>query len=197
MSMADAFTDLDEAVTDDLPEEPVDLDHVNRMLRALRRIEADRANVVAVAEAEAARVFDWLDARTADMDARADAIRDRLRRYHEAVLTDDPRARTIHVPNGTLTARAHTTWDFTDEAAFLAWAAERCPDAIRRKDPIVPPPEIERNEAKRLLVIRDDRDRVVKAGVDPVTSEVPPGLVVHSGVTFSATTEPTAQTEGD
>lgn len=195
MNVSDAFADLDEALTEDLPDELTDADQVNRMLRALRRIEGDRANVVQVAEAEAARIFEWMDARTAEMDARADAIRERLRHYHEAVLRDDPRAKTIRMPNGTLTARAHTTWDFTDEAAFLAWATEHCPDAIRQKEAVTPPPEVDKVAAKRLLVVRDDHDKVLKAGVDPASGEVPPGLVVHTGTTFSASTD-AESTEG-
>lgn len=183
---SDAYRDLEDYLLDDLgdpgvdeAEELRDDDHANRLLRALRRARDRKANVVEVAEAETTRILDWMDDRVATIDADIGRIEGQLQRYHEAVLTQDARRKTIKLSNGTLKSTAQAPeWTYPDEAAFLAWARENAPELVR---PPVPGSEtIDKNAVKQTLVIRDEKSNPVKFGVHPTTHKVPPGLAVDA-----------------
>lgn len=177
MAISDIYDDLDAAVAGDEPdydtepETPDDQDHANRLLRRYARVlrEVDAVNEVYDAEIERIEVrrrhrLDILDGQKAWL-AQA------LEMYHRARLADDPNAKSIELPNGTLKSRRQQPeWTF-DPDVFVAWAAEHHPDLVRVPAPPAPAPD--KVAAKKALSVADG------TAVDPSSGEVVPGVTVE------------------
>lgn len=186
MTIAESWHDLEADLLGPEPdydsEPPVELDRstADRHLRRIAHLDARYAADKEVAEAQIEQVRAWLAGRYATYDAQRAWLHSTLRRFHEALLSIDPRAKTVKLPAGELKMRAQQpSWKFTDTAAFLAWAQENAPDVVR--PPVPSEPSIDVNAAKKLLTQerRDEHDKVV-ATVRGVTADGtrPPGLTV-------------------
>lgn len=154
-----------------------DPDHLmmaERMVRAVARRRRRLATVEALAAARIAEVTAWLDAERHRLST--DWLEEQLAAYHEARLLDDPRAKTISLPSGSLKARkTPDQWNVENVETVLSWAHDVRPELIRTKV------ELDRAEMKRHLKVA--ADGVV---VDPATSEIAPGVTVTPGeVRFS------------
>lgn len=166
-ALVEAWGLIDEHLAEYDPAELVgdvdNVDLVNRMLRARARLIREANAYRAAAEAERARIDEWLDARLASCDTSF--LDHQLQQYHEARLARDPKAKTISLPNGSLTARTQQVWTFDDES-FLEWAKARRTDLLRTKV------EIDKPAVKKAFVVNDD-DRVLDKSsgefVDAVT----------------------------
>lgn len=136
MSAAETYEELDLFMVGDemeLAEPPAlgDVEHVERLLRGLawrqRKIQQARDLV----ESERQRLAEWLEEQELRYDPSFHL--QVLEGYHRARLADDPKAKTISLPSGTLTARAgQPRWDIEAEA-FIPWAQTYAPELLRTK----------------------------------------------------------------
>jgi hypothetical protein len=166
------FADLDEWLIgdeDDLTDpNPGDLEHVERLLRGIAYREREIARARDFAQAVRDRVAEWLEQEEKRLST--DHHRLVLEGYHRARLAEDPRAKTITLPSGTLTARAGQARWSIDADYFVPWAQAHAPELVRTKvEPAL-------SEAKRALTV-DNGNAVTQDG------EVVPGVLVEPGET--------------
>lgn len=207
MTMADPIPDdLDAELygpepTGDDPIDVPDADTADKLLWHRKRAAREVAQVQEFYDLRHAQLEKWRDEQLAKHQARIDFLDGTLGRYHAAVLARDPKAKTIHLPNGTLEARPTVReWDQTEEftnwvlprplvdllaairhnylleAALLVEQFSPLADAVRVKEPAGP--EIAVSDMKDALTRRDDNGKPKAYGVLP-TGEQPPGLTVH------------------
>jgi hypothetical protein len=124
---------------DDEPVAPIDADQADRWLRRLRILaEQDDADTE-LANTERARIDLWLTLQQQHRAKDREWLESSLTLHMENHLrTAGPRAaKTIHLPNGDLIARAAPpVYDYDDEEAFVVWA-ERTgrENLLRFRDP--------------------------------------------------------------
>lgn len=160
-------------------EPPANADHAERMLGRLARLRRDAAAAEAFAARRHVEIDEWVARRLFPLVTRMAWLEQALREYHIAVLGREPERKSIALPSGSLVSRmGQPTWEFHDEAAFLAWATENLPAAVRQKPP--PPPEIDKAVAKDALTRRDAKGKPLEHGLTE-GGERPPGLVVIPG----------------
>jgi len=183
MTIADAWEQLEVDMLGEPPDyeteaiEVPDAFEANRAIGWLARERRKRAALREVAEAQIEQVQRWLEAAEAKHVRAIEYHTGQLAQYHAAVLAKNPKAKTIELPNGTLTSRAQQpVWEFDDEA-FIAWARDHAPEAVRY--PPAPDPEIDKAEAKNALTRRDGKGRAIAFGVTE-DGETPPGVTVTS-----------------
>lgn len=148
------------------------LDKANWAVRKIA-VHAQRlADAEAFAKREFARLTLWLEGERDTAEQSSSFLAGLLRRYHEARLAEDPKAKTLHLPAGDLVARKQPdVWDIDDET-LLVWAeANNRNDIVRR-----PEPEVDRNAVKKAFAA---------AAGKAVTSDgdVVPGITVTDGET--------------
>lgn len=151
-ALADAWGLLDEHMADfDQSALAGDIDQpelANRMLRRVMRERRLFAEDEALVQAEKDHLDAFLERSRAAHDTSF--LEMQLQRYHEARLERDPKAKTIHLPSGTLVARKRPDhWEFDDEA-FLEWAKTRRTDLVRTKE------EVDRTAVKKALIVNND-----------------------------------------
>lgn len=167
-----ALLEGDEPPWDDDPETPGDEHRANQMLARIGRLEGELAHAAEIAERQARQLQEWLAEQTEPREKQLGWLRTALEDYQRRVYATTQLA-TISLPAGDLAStKAQPDWIFDDEAAFLDWAIENAPSAIRRKAP-----EIDKVEAKRLLTRRDARGNPVAFGFDEKGLR-PPGLQI-------------------
>jgi Bacteriophage Mu Gam like protein len=180
MSLAEQYDDLDQHLIGDEAEltEPHlgDEAHVERLLRGLAWRNRKIAQARELVESERQRLAEWLEEQEHRYDTSFHLTV--LEGYHRARLADDPKAKTISLPSGTLTARTgQPKWDI-DAETFIPWAlANRGDHLLRVKH------EPDRAEMKRTLTIE---------GGNAVTDngEVVAGVVIEPAeVKFSVKVE--------
>lgn len=157
-------------------------------LRKLARAEADLERDKAIALAEIEKVSVWLDARRNITQRQIDFFKSLLREFHTNELASDPKRKTISLPSGTLRARkAPEKWVVEDESAFVTWAKDNLPEAVRIRE------EAAKSEIKKLLSI-SSVERLTGEGQPAFcatygdTGEIVPGVIVvpvHGGVTYN------------
>ncbi len=136
---------------------------IRRLARRRRRMEDART----VADAEKARIDDWLKEQAHRY--RTDELEQALAGFHAARLVDDPDAKTLRFPAGDLISRAgQAEWDFDE--SFLEWAERERPELLRRKV------EIDRVAAKKAVTV------ALGVAFDEA-GEVVPGVTVTPGAT--------------
>lgn len=174
-ALVDAWGLIDEHLAEYDPAELVgefdNTDLVNRMLRARARLVRTAEACRAAADAERARIDEWLERQLSGCDTSF--LDMQLQSYHEARLARDPKVKTIKLPNGTLSARTQQVWSFDDET-FLGWAQARRTDLVRTKV------EVDKAAAKKALVVNDE-GRVLDATV----GEFVEGVSVATETRFS------------
>lgn len=181
-AITDSWDDLDEHLADVDPDELIgDTDRTDLADRMVRRIARNRRLLAVheeVARGEIARIEEWLVTQRAALDTTF--VEEALRLYHEARLARDPKAKTIHLPSGSLVARKlPDRWEFDDDA-FLAWAQDRRTDLIRMRDP-----EVDKPAAKKALRVLDDGQII-----DGTSGEFVPAVTVTPGdISFAVKTE--------
>jgi len=189
MTISDEYAALDAELAGpdpeydaEVPAAPGDPEGVNRALRRLARHHRERDAVTAVHQAELDRVRDRLDARLEIVDKAIAWEEEGLGMYHRARLADDPTAKTLHLPSGTLKSRGQQpAWAY-DDVVFIAWAERHRPDLVRTPEP---KPEVDKAAAKKVLVVpalaADESGPAVT-----VDGEVVPGVTVTvRGPSFS------------
>lgn len=137
------------------------------LIRRLARRRRAMADALTVADAEKARIDDWVKEqahryRTGELEAA-------LAGFHAARLADDPDAKTLRFPAGDLMSRAgQAEWDFDE--SFLEWAERERPELLRRNV------EVDRNAAKKAIT------SALGTAFDSA-GELVPGVTVTPGAT--------------
>jgi hypothetical protein len=151
----------------------IDQELADRMLRRVLRERRLLAADEAVVTAEKERLDTWLQRRREAHDTTY--LETCLRQYHEARLAADPKAKTLHLPAGTLAARKRPdAWVFDDDG-FVKWATVHAAVLLRTKV------EVDRAAAKSALFTTDD-GRVLH----PETGEFVESVTVTPGeVTYT------------
>lgn len=158
-----------------------DLDRAGRALRRLAYLDARMAEIDAVYEQRLAELDAWREGeRRRDEHVRSFLL-GRLRQFHEARLAEDPKAKTIRLPEGDLKSRmGQPRWEIDDQA-LIAWAADHMDELLRRD------PKVDRTAVKL-----EFRDRVTEDGrVFDDAGEVVPGIIVRfAEVAYTAAPNP-------
>ena len=177
---------IGEPEVDDAAEVPApeDLDQADWQLRKLGRLRRLMAKNDAVAAAEIARVRMWLEEENAKLANQAAFYERNLAAFHEHLLAQDAKRKSISLPGGTLKARKHP--DRVDVVApdlFLKWAQAEKPELVRTK---VEPDKV---RIKQLLGTGPSAGDYGLALIDPASGEAAPGVVLVEGeVSFAADT---------
>lgn len=147
----------------------------NWALRKLTQIRRLAAEDRAVAEAEMKRIDEWLQGRLVKYGRDETFFTQHLRGFHERRLAEDPKAKTISLPNGELVARKAPDRWVLDEEEVLPWAKEQ---GLTR---VIPEQvAIDKNALKKRLTAKGDQ------AVDPDSGELVPGVTIEQGqTTFS------------
>lgn len=167
---SETWEDLDEwMIGDDLPDRVEDHDAAERMVRSVARRRRQVARAEELAKVEHARIDQWL-ARERDRFS-TDYFEQCLETYHAALLEQDPKAKTIHLPSGDLTARAGQPTVEVDDEVFLDWAKTYGESLLRTK--------VEPDRAQIKATLNLDPERGV--AVDQA-GEMVPGIRVWPAV---------------
>lgn len=159
---------------------------------ALRKItQRDRrvADVTALAAREIERIRTWAEAEVRSANDDRAYFAGLLEEWHRTLLAEDPKAKTVKLPHGTLSARqSPATWTFDDEP-FIAWAQSNAPALLRIKT------EVNKVQAKKDLELHTQSDGEM---VVVLQGEHVPGVAVTPGdVQFSVKTETASRQEED
>lgn len=105
-----------------------------RLARKRSGLAAERARVLALAQAEIGRVEAWRDAQVAHIDAAARRVDLLLTAHHFYEMERNRKARTVKLPYGvTLRCRAQQPEWKRDEARLLAWAEINAPQYVEQR----------------------------------------------------------------
>lgn len=149
---------------------------------ALRKLAQARAAIKennALFEAELSRLTAW--AKDVNTGPERDALYFEaiLRNWHAEQLADDPKAKTIKLPGGKLTARLAPPSLTVDDDVFIPWAQEHRSDWLRVKaEPV-------KADIKTQLVVGESGDLY-----DPESGDQVPGVaLLPADISWKAATE--------
>jgi len=144
----------------------VALERASWHVRHIGELRNAQADVRGVFDAEIARLTDRLQHRLEVLDRQIEWHAKPVRSLHAAILVNDPKRKTIHLPHGTLKARVATkpTVFINDPELVQEWALAHEPD-------LCPPKQVQVTALRKILVVRDDM-RVI----EPSTGELVPGV---------------------
>lgn len=162
----------------------LDPDVVNRMLRRMRRLEDEAANVTNLASAEFQRIVTWRTDRLATIKRQADSLAVVLDGWARANY-QRTKACTVSLPNGDLKLRPPSPSFVCDDPHGLwAW----CSDSGEREDWVSERP-VYTPDASRLRLLLKPGAAVGEADLetglvsyeahDPATGEVVPHVVIR------------------
>lgn len=93
-------------------------------LRKIAKIRQLKAEAQALAEAEIAKIQQWLEQELARLDKEERWFTSLLHVYHLDVLDKDPNCKTIRLPGGVLSLRAQQPEFIRNNNVLLAWLKE-------------------------------------------------------------------------
>lgn len=129
-------------------------------MRKLSRLASEDADDEAVAQREIDRINAWLEARKSPRARSREFFEGLLIDYHNRLLRDDPRAKTVKLPHGTLKSRKLPESFEYDMEAVVSWAKENGrTEFIRVKEEVV------KDEVKR--AVKEDGEKVPGVTVLP------------------------------
>ncbi|GIM44452.1 phage protein [Collibacillus ludicampi] len=143
-------------------------------LRKLAKIRQEMAENQAIAEKEIERIKAWLEDVNGGLQRDAEYFESLLQAYHRMVLEENPRAKSIKLPYGTLKARKQEPDYIRDEEKLLIWTKANRPDAVRVKE------SVDWSSLKRTIVSTENGVAVDENGqvIEGIT-------VVDCGIKFS------------
>lgn len=152
----------------------------NWALRKLAQIRRRMAENERLAEMEKLRIDAWLRGEKEKLGRDEAFFLGLLREYHQNILTEDPRRKTIKLPAGQMQMRAQAPEFKRDDEKLLGWLkASNLTEFIK----VVESPNW--GELKKRVVVADDG-----TVVDSITGEVVQGVIAESRpYTFTVKTE--------
>ena len=166
----------------EVPEERVhftvdNLEKAAWAMRKLAHIRKKQAEIQSIADKEIMRIQYWAEDQKKGLEDDARYFEGLLMAYHQSVYADDPKAKTIKLPHGELTARKQQDdWRIMDEVFIQAAKELGLMNLIRVKE------EPNKTELKKALWFDPETGKVI----DPETGAVVDGVtVIPGGVKFS------------
>lgn len=195
MTLADSWNDLADSIEpepdwDEAPPSLVDLADVDRALARKARVQRRHQDDLEVAAARIDQIRAWLQTRTEAADAKLVYLDNQLASYHQQILRDDPRRKTISLPSGTLRASVgRLSVQVEDERAFVDWAKTNGYDSLLIEKFTASKSAIASADERLGVVIETETPELtVGQFVEPATGEKVPGIAWKQvGMTYKAT----------
>jgi len=148
-------------------------------LRKIIRIRRQRDAVFADADAQIAKIRDWVQAETARLDREERWFTSLLHVFHLDLLREEPKRKTIKLPGGRLSLRAQQPKFERDDVTLIAWLKDNNLTQFVR---VVEEPDWA--ELKKRIETR------AEIAIYADTGEVVPGVTVYQRpLLFKVTTE--------
>ena len=145
------------------------IDTVTEWVAQVVRLDAREAEYVEAHKAAVAKLNARKAERLAAIEEQRGYLTDAIETYHRARLAQDPEAKSIPTPAGTMkSTKKQDQWVIEDDEAFTKWCVINLKDAVTFADPVV-----NRSDAKKALKAKAERysdERVIVGG------EAVPGL---------------------
>lgn len=139
------------------------IDTVTEWVAQVVRLDAREAEYVEAHKAAVAKLNARKADRLAAIEEQRGYLMDAIETYHRARLAQDPEAKSIPTPAGTLkSTKRQDQWVIEDDEAFTQWAVVNLPEAVKHPDPVV-----NKTDAKKALKARAERfsdERVIVDG---------------------------------
>jgi len=164
--MTDLFADMVDDTAPKGPFEVTDLGSAGWVMRKLLVIRRKVKDIEETAERDKRLVTEWCEAEVAKLTHKAAHFEGLLADYHQRVLGEDERAKTITLPHGKLTFRAQQPTYTRNDDELLAWARATSPELV-----VV-------TESPNWAEIKQYGKAVGNQLFDPATGEVIPGVTV-------------------
>lgn len=177
LDFANPFPDLSE-ITPEHPGEPdrftvQSKDQAEWCLRQISRLKAQQSETEQLAQAEIEKINAWKEKETAKITSSIAFFEGLLKDFHRRILKEDPKAKTIKLPSGSLEARKVPPEIKRDKNILLPWVEKNRPDFV----------VVEKNVDWAGLKKELQFDNGV--AFDPLTGEIVPGVeVVDRGTEF-------------
>lgn len=183
--MGNPFPDLGElkeiATSEEAPEKErfrvENKEQAEWCLRQISRLMHEKGEVESLAQAEIEKITDWQNQQVESIQKSISFFEGLLIDFHQQVLQNDPKAKTVKLPSGRLEARKAQPEFQRDVETMLPWVEQNRPEYIVVKK------DINWSGLKKILKYRNG------TGIDPDTGEVVPGLtVIDRGTNFRVKT---------
>jgi phage host-nuclease inhibitor protein Gam len=179
------LSELTEDIPEELPEAPEkkerfqikDKEQAEWCLRQISRLLCEQKEIEATAQAEIEKITTWKNDQTESIQKSISFFEYLLTEYHQQVLKENPKAKTIKLPSGKLEARKAQPEFIRNKEEMLPWVEKNQPDYVIVKKDV--------NWAGLKKILRYENG----TGIDPDTGEVVPGLtVIDRGTAFRVKT---------
>lgn len=164
--MTDLFSEMTDATTPREAFAVTDTSSATWAMRKLAAIRRKQADIAQAADAEILRIADWAAAEQRKLLDSANYFERLLIDYHQHIIADDPRAKTVTLPHGKLTVRQQQPQYQRDDDVLLEWAKATSPELV-----VV-------SESPNWIEIKQYGKAVGGQFFDPATGEVIPGVTV-------------------
>lgn len=141
-------------------------EQANWAVRKVKKIRERQAEAKALADREIAKVSAWLEQRMQSLQREEEFFASLLEEWHRKLLQEDPRMKTVKLPEGALEIRRLPPEFRYEEEVLLGWVRENHPDCVVVKE------RVAWAALKKRLKVAGG------CAVDPETGEVVPGVEV-------------------
>ncbi|WP_096435940.1 host-nuclease inhibitor Gam family protein [Alteribacter populi] len=140
----------------------------NWVLRKMKQIEDKRMEDLALAQAEIDKIESWMEQVNKQADNNRDYFQSMLAQYAFNKRMEDPKFKTLKLPNGKLAFRKQQPkWNYDNDKVVQALKEAGYEDLIKvKEDPI-------KAEVKKKFAVHDDKV------IDPDTGEVLEGVSIE------------------
>jgi len=179
------LSELMEDLPEELPETPEqkerfrvkDKEQAEWCLRQISRLMREQEEIESTAQAEIKKITAWKNDQTESIQKSISFFEYLLIEYHQQILKENPKAKTIKLPSGRLEARKAQPEFQRDVETMLSWVEQNRPEFVITKK------ELDWAGLKKILKYENSM------GIDPDTGEAVPGLkVIERGMTFRVKT---------
>jgi len=179
------LSELMEDLPEELPETPEqkerfrvkDKEQAEWCLRQISRLMREQEEIESTAQAEIEKITAWKNDQTESIQKSISFFEYLLIEYHQQILKENPKAKTIKLPSGRLEARKAQPEFQRDVETMLSWVEQNRPEFVITKK------ELDWAGLKKILKYENSM------GIDPDTGEAVPGLkVIERGMTFRVKT---------
>lgn len=144
-----------------------DIEGVNWAFRKIRAYETKKAEIDDLRAKELERINLWHKKETEQLEGNMEYFKGLITEYYIKLKENDPKAK-ISTPNGKISSRKQTKYNYIDEEALLSWVKENHKELVKVKE------ELDKAEFKK----------VFKSNVDLNTGEIIPGLEIKEEETI-------------
>lgn len=140
----------------------------NWVLRKIKSLEAKKADNIALAEAETAKIEAWLEMVNGQLEQDLEYFKGLLSAYATELRSSDPKFKTLKLPNGKISFRKQQPkWNYDDKALIESLKVLERDDLIRIKE------EPDKANIKKTFVIQGDQV------IDPETGMIISGITIE------------------